>query len=72
MAWTGSDADFQGFIDHHGLTFPQISDDAGDIFNRFGIAYQPAMAIIRADGGVETIAGAVDTALLEQIVNEAG
>ena len=25
VAWTGSDEDFQGFIDEHGLTFPQIT-----------------------------------------------
>ena len=29
VAWTGNDSDFQGFIDEHGLTFPQISDDPG-------------------------------------------
>ena len=72
MAWTGSDDDFQWFIDEHGLTFPQISDDPGEVYNRFGIAYQPAMAVVRADGSVETVAGAIDGALLDQIVAEAG
>jgi len=70
VAWTGSDAAFQDFIDRHGLTFPQISDDRGDVFARFGVAYQPAMAIVATDGSVETIAGAVDRQLLEQIIGE--
>ena len=72
VAWTGNDADFQGFIDRHGLTFPQVSDDPGEVFARFGIVYQPALAVVTADGGVETIAGAVDGTLLDQIVAEAG
>ena len=71
MAWTGSDGDFQAFIDEYGLSFPQISDDPGVVFDRFGIVSQPGWAIVRADGEVETILGAVDGALLEQIVAEA-
>ena len=72
MAWTGSDDDFQGFIDKHDLTFPQISDDPGDVFNRFGISYQPAIVVVGTDGSTELIAGAVGDELLEQIINEAG
>ena len=71
MAWTGSDDDFQGFIDRHGLTFPQLSDDPGEVYSRFGVAYQPALAVVRTDGSVETVAGAIDGPLLEQIVAEA-
>jgi peroxiredoxin len=71
VAWTGSDDDFQGFIDEHGLTFPQISDDAGEIFDRFGVAYQPALVIVETDGSTEMIAGAVEAELLNQIVTEA-
>lgn len=71
MAWTGSDDDFQGFIDDHGLTFPQISDDPGAIFSRFDVAYQPAMVIVKTDGSIESIAGAVNGDLLDQIISEA-
>ena len=71
VAWTGSDDSFQDFIDRHGLTFPQISDDPGDVFDRFGVAYQPALVIVDTDGSTELIAGAVDEALLEQIISEA-
>ena len=71
MAWTGSDDSFQDFIDRHGVTFPTISDDPGEVFNRFGISYQPAIVIVNTDGSTESIAGAVDETLLEQIISEA-
>jgi len=72
VAWTGSDGDFQAFVDRHGLTFPQISDDPGEVFARFGVAFQPAIVVVTADGSTELIAGAVDDELLEQIITEAG
>ncbi|MGB0112306.1 MAG: redoxin domain-containing protein [Ilumatobacteraceae bacterium] len=71
VAWTGNDDSFQGFIDKHGLTFPQISDDAADVYDRFGVSYQPAIVIVKADGSTELIAGAVDGDLLDQIISEA-
>ena len=71
MAWTGTDESFQGFIDKHGLTFPQISDDAGDVFDRFGVAYQPALVLVNTGGTTELVAGAVDDQLLSQIISEA-
>jgi len=72
VAWTGSDKDFQGFIDKHALTFPQISDDPGDVYNRFGVAYQPALVVVKTDGSIESVAGAVEPDLLAQIISEAG
>jgi len=71
VAWTGSDDSFQGFIDKHGLTFPQISDDPGEVFNRFGVSYQPALVVVKTDGSTELVAGAVDGDLLDQIISEA-
>ncbi len=71
VAWTGSDDSFQGFIDKHGLTFPQISDDPGDVFDRFGVSYQPALIVVKTDGSTELVAGAVDGDLLDQIISEA-
>ena len=71
MAWTGSDDAFQGFIDKHGLTFPQISDDPGAVFDRFGVSYQPALVVVKTDGSVELIAGAVEPELLAEIISEA-
>ena len=71
MAWTGSDAEFQTFIDRHGLTFTQLSDDVGAIYERFAIPVQPAVVVVRPDGHVETLFGAVDGAELDQLVNDA-
>lgn len=71
VAWTGDDDSFQGFIDKYGLTFPQISDDPGEIYARFDMAFQPAFAIVKTDGSIESVAGAVDDSLLDQIISEA-
>ena len=40
------------------------------MFDRFGVAYQPALAIVKTDGSIETVAGAVDGPLLDQIISE--
>jgi hypothetical protein len=53
------------------LTFPQISDNAGIVFDRFDVAFQPAISIVKADGSIESIAGAVSGDLLDQIISEA-
>ncbi len=52
------------------MTFPQISDDPGDVFDRFGMSFQPALVIVKTDGSTELVAGAVDEELLAQIVSE--
>ena len=65
VAWYGDDASFQGFVDKYSLTFPQISDNPGDVFNRFGVPYQPAMAIIDAAGTVKVSLGAVEESALD-------
>ncbi len=70
MAWTGSEDSYQGFIDKHALTFPQINDDPGEVFARFDVAFQPALVIVKVDGSMETVAGAVDESLLDQIISE--
>lgn len=71
VAWVGDDASFQDFVDEHGLTFPQISDDPGDVFLRFEVPSQPAFAIVDADGSVELVQGAVDEATLDEILTDA-
>jgi peroxiredoxin len=65
VAWHGSDDEFQGFIDEHGLTFPQLSDDAGEIYDRFEVPAQPALAVVDSDGAVTTLFGAVDDTILD-------
>lgn len=70
VAWFGSDDSFQGFIDKHGLTFPQVSDDAGEIYARFEIPAQPALVIIDADGVQQQLFGAVDSDLLDGLISD--
>jgi peroxiredoxin len=65
VAWYGDDTSFQGFVDKHGLTFPQISDDPGDVFTRFGVPSQPAVAIIDKAGVVQVSFGAIEESALD-------
>ena len=41
------------------------------MFDRFDVAFQPAMSIVKADGSIESIAGALSDDLLDQIISEA-
>lgn len=68
VAWTGSDAAFQKFIDKYSLTFPTISDDPGTIFARFGVPSQPAFVVIGADGQGQQMFGAVEPAVLDSVL----
>ncbi len=49
----------QGFVDRHGLTFPQANDDDGAVFAKFGVPYQPAWAFVSRDGQVDVHQGAL-------------
>ena len=55
VAWSGDEATYLDFIDEGGLTFPNVDDTSGDIYNRFGVPYQPAAVIIRPDGSSELL-----------------
>lgn len=70
VTWFGDAESYQGFIDEHGLTFPQIADDAGAVFQRFQIAGQPAMAIIDTDGSGRAYLGAVEREQLDELLTE--
>lgn len=72
MAWTGTDDDFKGFIDTHGLTFPQISDDPAEVFQRFGVPSQPALVVVDASGRAQQLFGAVEPELLDSILSNLG
>ena len=65
VAWYGDDSSFQGFVDKYSLSFPQISDNPGEVFARFNVPQQPAMAIIDPAGGVQVSMGAVEEAALD-------
>ena len=70
VAWFGTDADFQGFIDTYSLTFPTISDDPGDVFSHFEVPAQPALAIVDADGNVRVELGAVESDALDALLTD--
>ena len=70
VAWFGSDESFQGFIGKHGLTFPQVSDDPGEVFARFGVPSQPALVVVRPDGSTEQLLGAVDEDVLRNVLGD--
>jgi peroxiredoxin len=71
VAWTGSEAEFQGFVDRHGLTFPQIADDAGRVYDFYDVPTQPALLVIDPTGEVQAVFGAVDGPEIDELVAEA-
>lgn len=71
VAWSGGEAEFQEFVDRHGLTFPQISDEPGEVFARFDLVYQPAAVIVAPDGSVETLIGEADGEAISAAVDAA-
>ena len=71
VAWYGDDTSFQGFVDKYSLTFPQISDNPGDVFARFKVPQQPAMAIIDRTGAVTVSLGAVEEDALDAALTKA-
>ncbi len=71
VAWTGNDGSFQKFIDKYSLSFPQISDDPGDVFARFGVPAQPALVVIAPNGDTKVLLGAVDDGDLQAALTQA-
>ncbi|MDA2958515.1 MAG: hypothetical protein O3A28_02165 [Actinomycetota bacterium] len=68
VAWSGDDRTYADFIDEGGLTFPQIDDTIGSVYDRFGIPYQPAAVLLQPDGTVTTIRQAIDLATISELV----
>ena len=48
-----------------------MSDDAAEVFTRFGVASQPAVAVVSPDGGVETVFGAAEPELVDSLIDDA-
>jgi peroxiredoxin len=71
VAWFGNDASMQAFVDRHGLTFPNVNDNEGLIFDRFGVPGQPAWVVVAADGKVARRLGAMDDAMLDATLDSA-
>ena len=60
VAWQGSEKSMQEFVDRHGLTFPNLNDDASVLFDRFDVPYQPAWVFVSADGTPERVLGSME------------
>jgi hypothetical protein len=65
VAWFGDERSMQGFVDRHGLSFPNLNDQPGDVFGRFEVPGQPAWVFIGADGTVTRRLGVLDDAALD-------
>lgn len=70
VAWNGSTADMQDFVDRHGVTFPTLVDDDGSLFAHFEVPYQPAFVFVAADGSVEGNLGSMDAEALSERLDE--
>lgn len=68
VAWQGSEAAMQKFIDKHGLTFPQVNDDSATVFAHFDVPGQPAWVFIDAAGKGSQVLGALEEAQLDDIL----
>lgn len=47
------------FIDRHGISFPTIVDQSGEVYLRYEVPYQPAWVFIDAEGNHERVMGAL-------------
>lgn len=59
----------QKFIDKHGLTFPQISDDPATVFRHFDVPAQPAWVFIDASGTGSQALGALEDSQLDAMLS---
>jgi hypothetical protein len=53
------------------LSFPQISDDPGTVFARFGVPAQPALVVVKPNGDAQVLLGAVEGAHLQTVLAQA-
>ena len=56
----------QDFVNENGLSFTNINDEAGEVFARFNVPYQPAWVFIDKDGTVTTRIGVISDEELDQ------
>lgn len=60
VASRDDEAAMQDFVDKHGLSgFPNISDEAGEVWERFGVFDQPAWVFATASGDYEVVFGRI-------------
>ena len=60
----------QGFISDTGITFDNINDGGGAVFERFEVPYQPAWAFVARDGTTTVRIGVLSEEELETLLNK--
>ena len=53
------------------MSFPQISDNPGTVFTRFGVPAQPALVVVNANGDAQLLLGAIDDENLQSVLARA-
>lgn len=53
------------------MSFPQISDDPGTVFQHFNVPGQPAFVVVSPDGSAVTELGAVEADTLDAMLTDA-
>lgn len=70
VAWNGSEASMQAFIDRHGITFATMNDSTGSLFAHFGVPSQPAWVFVSPNGTAKTYLGAMEPAALDKALTD--
>ena len=68
VAWAGSTESMLDFVDRHGLTFPSVNDQAGDVFAAYGVAGQPAWVFLDESGQGTRVFGALSADQLDEAI----
>lgn len=58
------------FIERHGLTFPSVNDQPGDVFASFGVAGQPAWVFLDESGSSTRVLGSLSADQLDAAIAE--
>ena len=69
VAWSGANADMRAFQERHGLTFPSLDDQTGELFTHFGVPGQPAWVFVAADGAVSRTIGSLEPEQLRRALD---
>ena len=56
------------FIERHGLTFPSVNDQPGDVFASFGVAGQPAWVFVDEAGDGTRVLGSLSDDQLDAAI----
>lgn len=58
------------FIAKHGLTFPSVDDQRGEVFASFGVTGQPAWVFLDDSGDGKRVLGSLDADQLDVLIAE--